>query len=156
MNVHDKASATCLHNRVEIRRRALRGGIVQLGNQCLDCGRAVGNWLRRSTVSEPDGVPAWDAALQTRHLMGEHRSEHTVQPVGPSFSDLYHEHLSSDAWAELRERIIDRDGGLCQGCLQAEAVHVHHLTYHNLGDEFCWQLVAVCRACHERIHGRSL
>jgi 5-methylcytosine-specific restriction endonuclease McrA len=29
---------------------------------------------------------------------------------------------------------------------------VHHLTYQNAGNEFLWELVAICRECHARYH----
>jgi 5-methylcytosine-specific restriction endonuclease McrA len=51
--------------------------------------------------------------------------------------------------------VIERADGLCEGCRSAEAVHVHHLTYKHCGNEFLWELVAICRECHERVHGRE-
>ena len=33
------------------------------------------------------------------------------------------------------------------------ATQAHHLTYEHMGDEFLWELKAVCRPCHERWHG---
>ena len=146
----DRTSLTCLHDRVEIRRRPLSDGRFQIANQCLDCGRTIGNWLKRSAVPNPECLPWWDTELNESR---RYAAEAGVASVGPSRAEQYEQHLASEAWAELRIRVFRRDGGLCQGCLNAPATDLHHLTYHDFGDEFCWQLVSVCRACHTRIHG---
>jgi len=61
---------------------------------------------------------------------------------------LYH----TFAWKTLRARVIQRAGGRCEYC-GARAVQAHHCTYRYgvLCDPRCLQ--AVCRSCHERIHG---
>jgi 5-methylcytosine-specific restriction endonuclease McrA len=64
----------------------------------------------------------------------------------------YHEYLQTDAWQERRRLVLRRAGGICEGCRKARAVEVHHLTYQHIGHEFLWELVAICRACHERYH----
>ena len=63
------------------------------------------------------------------------------------------QYLRSDAWAELRRAILRRDKWLCQGCLKATATQVHHLTYANLYNELCFQLVSLCADCHRKVHG---
>jgi len=152
--IHDKASAACIHNRVEVRQRTLHNGSSRIANQCLDCGRSVGMALKRSLFEDPTMLPMWDDALRERDCMVQ--AIDAFQSRASSFMMEYREYLESDAWAEIRQKVIKRDGGLCQACLDAPAVDVHHLTYDNMGHEFCWQLVAVCRPCHERIHGRKL
>ena len=42
--------------------------------------------------------------------------------------------------------------GVCEACGEVRATEVHHLTYKHIGSEFLWELVAICRACHERYH----
>jgi 5-methylcytosine-specific restriction endonuclease McrA len=67
---------------------------------------------------------------------------------------LYNEHvtLMSPKWKDLRERVIRRDKNICQGCLMAPIEHVHHFTYANLGDELLYQLVGLCKKCHNKAH----
>jgi 5-methylcytosine-specific restriction endonuclease McrA len=67
----------------------------------------------------------------------------------------YHEHLRSEAWRDKRQRVLLRAGGICEGCGAQQAHDIHHLTYRHMGDEFLFELVAVCRECHERYHGRQ-
>lgn len=68
-------------------------------------------------------------------------------------SEEYDEYLQSDEWAELRDRVLERDDWLCQGCLVNEATQVHHLTYKNVFEEFAWELKSICEDCHRRVHG---
>lgn len=64
----------------------------------------------------------------------------------------YDAHIKSDKWKSIRQRVIKRAGGICEGCGLSPAVQAHHLSYDHLGDEFLWELCAVCISCHERAH----
>jgi hypothetical protein len=64
----------------------------------------------------------------------------------------YEKYLQTDEWLDRRRRVLVRAGNVCEGCRQAPATQVHHLTYKHVGNEFLWELVAICRACHERYH----
>jgi hypothetical protein len=64
----------------------------------------------------------------------------------------YTEYLQTDAWKERRRLVLQRTGGLCEGCRQEPASEVHHLSYNHVGNEFLWELVAICRWCHARYH----
>src|SRR5262249_177304 len=68
----------------------------------------------------------------------------------------YDAYITSEKWRELRAAVMERCGGLCEGCRDSRATQVHHLTYGHFRHEFLWELAAVCRACHERVHGREL
>jgi 5-methylcytosine-specific restriction endonuclease McrA len=47
---------------------------------------------------------------------------------------------------------LERDGYLCQGCHDRTATIAHLFTYAHVGREFLFDLVALCRDCHERFH----
>ncbi len=64
-------------------------------------------------------------------------------------------YLKTDKWAMLRSKILERDGGICQGCLEKKAVQVHHITYENIGNEFCFELISLCDECHERVYSED-
>jgi 5-methylcytosine-specific restriction endonuclease McrA len=70
------------------------------------------------------------------------------------FWELYDEHIKSIDWLNIRQRILQRDKNLCQACLINDAQEVHHLTYQNLGNEFMFELISVCKPCHDRIHNK--
>jgi hypothetical protein len=63
----------------------------------------------------------------------------------------YDWYIGSNTWKLKRQRVLERDNYKCQSCLQNEASEVHHLTYSHLSNEPLFELVSVCKACHEAI-----
>lgn len=49
-------------------------------------------------------------------------------------------------------RVLERANHVCEGCGVNAATEVHHKTYKNVGNEFLFELVAICRPCHQRYH----
>jgi len=74
------------------------------------------------------------------------------RPKEPGFWRWYSDYLDTDTWRVRRRLVLERAGGLCEGCRKEPATQVHHLTYDHVEHEFLWELVAVCRECHERFH----
>lgn len=66
----------------------------------------------------------------------------------------YHQYLQSDAWKQKRQAILIRDSYLCQGCLHRRAVDVHHTTYSHIFRELMFQLISLCRQCHDAVHDK--
>jgi len=64
----------------------------------------------------------------------------------------YRQYLNSSAWMELRELVLHRCQGSCESCRSARAHEIHHLTYRDVGNEHCFQLVGLCPQCHQRYH----
>lgn len=67
----------------------------------------------------------------------------------------------STRWRRLRESVLARDGWLCRECRRygrrREASVVHHAWPASLYTEYqwaAWNLVALCRECHEAMHVR--
>lgn len=65
----------------------------------------------------------------------------------------------SKAWQTKRERILRRDGYLCQECRKygrrREAVTVHHIKHLEDHPELALEdsnLVSLCNACHNKAH----
>lgn len=64
----------------------------------------------------------------------------------------YQDYLSTDGWERTRLKVLDRAKGICEGCGEARATQVHHLHHEDArGEEMLFNLVAVCRDCHETI-----
>lgn len=63
----------------------------------------------------------------------------------------YVEYLRSAQWREKRLKVLDRDNNTCQSCLKAKAQEVHHITYKHLKNEPLFELVSVCKPCHDEI-----
>lgn len=68
------------------------------------------------------------------------------------FFGEYGAYLHGEKWAEKRRKVLARCNGRCEGCGNAKATVVHHLTYEHVYDEFLFELVGLCQKCHDRIH----
>jgi len=64
--------------------------------------------------------------------------------------ETYSEYLKSPKWGRKRALVIDRDM-TCQACLVAPAEQVHHLTYAHVFNEPLFELVGICKRCHDKI-----
>lgn len=52
-------------------------------------------------------------------------------------------------------QVLERAGGVCENALCTRAaVHIHHLSYRNLGAEPLVDLLALCLPCHALEHPR--
>lgn len=60
-------------------------------------------------------------------------------------------------WRKVRRIVLERDGYRCRVCRRKKAVDVHHVIFRSLGgkDE-AKNLIAVCKVCHEGIHGHVI
>lgn len=68
--------------------------------------------------------------------------------------DKYNLHLNSQYWHNIRKKIIHRDK-ICQGCLENPIQEIHHKSYVNFEQEFCFELIGLCKQCHERYHNKT-
>jgi 5-methylcytosine-specific restriction endonuclease McrA len=87
----------------------------------------------------------------------------------------YSEYIASDAWRAKRDSALliasrrspRRGYPACEACGKfgghfknpsehrvqyANGLHVHHVTYRNLGDEPPEDLIVLCTECHKRVH----
>ena len=69
--------------------------------------------------------------------------------------ERYSAYLQTAEWQTLRARVLDRCQRVCEGCGERPAADVHHLSYRHVGQEFLFELVGLCRECHERLHSTS-
>lgn len=65
-------------------------------------------------------------------------------------------------WKSLRERVLRRDKYLCRYCLRygkrKEATHVHHIVPADTSELLRYKdfnLISLCRLCHEQMHLRE-
>ena len=69
--------------------------------------------------------------------------------------DRYQAVLCSALWWARRAEILEVREAMCEECgIDGVELHVHHLTYENLGDEEDCELVVLCAECHGRAHGK--
>jgi 5-methylcytosine-specific restriction endonuclease McrA len=102
-----------------------------------------------------DAIPGVDHAL----MEAKERERQTARVERIEQEKLarhlrYEEYLrNSPNWQRLRAAVLERDGHVCQGCLEEQPTEVHHMTYEHIYEELAYELVSVCRGCHERAHG---
>ena len=65
----------------------------------------------------------------------------------------YYAYLQSLQWKSIRLDYMRRVGWLCEHCRVRKSEIVHHLIYDRLGREQPEDLMALCRECHDRMHG---
>ena len=69
--------------------------------------------------------------------------------------EKYQAYLCSREWAELRNAVRRRCGGMCERCEVNEMDCVHHLTYARKYRERLDDLAGWCNQCHEFTHGKT-
>ena len=151
----------CECRRLEIRYREASNSNKMYTRQCLDCGKIVrpenGMWIKQSEISNIENIKpidddlaknisTTDAELRDSLRLRLREAEKSLK------LEEYYEYLKSPEWKEKRQLVMDRAGYICEGCLQSRANNVHHKTYANIYNEFLFELVALCRQCHESIH----
>lgn len=149
----------CLHRVTEIRKRKVGGGGIQVREQCCECGASLGNALKQAGL-DLEVLPWWDEDLKEEYWNREREEREHARRMDVQRNERqetewwreYSEYLETTEWKSLRNKVLRRAGGRCEGCMDQEAVQVHHLTYKHVGAELLFELVAVCEDCHKRVH----
>lgn len=153
----------CAHANTILTRMTTSNGTIQVRKQCMRCGATVGNAIRHGDITTPiTQLPPFNDELRdewskriidARQSAAEMRRQ-IIDAESQGRRDWYRNvYLLSDAWKEKRLAVLKRDRYICQGCLSEKATDVHHLTYEHIGNELLWELISVCRDCHNRAHG---
>ncbi len=164
------AQYKCEHEKSELRRRVVDKGGVQYVEQCIRCGTATSNAIAKTRVLAQTGnkepppfdeqlLSTWDrgysdgwARINREYTENVERYEKARKNRATEWWALYKEYLKSPEWKAKREKVILRAQGICEGCREEKANHVHHTTYDHAMNEFLFELVAFCEKCHDRIH----
>lgn len=125
--------------------------------QCLDCGVQCGQFVAVGELFLSQ-IPIWNYQLVTlRNRQREQRREREQQEKDAAWHARHHAHVTSDKWRlDICPQVMRRCDGWCEGCGTRRATQVHHKTYEHLGDEFLFELLALCERCHERLHRKGL
>jgi hypothetical protein len=153
-----EASFLCEHRKTELRERVVSNGAIQIREQCLECGIARGQ--ARKKYAAPGNLHAFDETLEPAFSAARELARKRIllrhlklqEEGNASHQKEYDAYLASPQWSEKRRKVIERAGGVCEGCRDKPAEDVHHLTYEHIYNEFLFELVALCRSCHERVH----
>lgn len=147
----------CSHPATAVRCKTDSIGRTQYVNQCLRCGDAVGAFLKHSSIRNRESIQPFDVDLQENYRAARRqRQEELSQAYYPLRDKIrredYDTYINSPEWKRKREKVLARDKYLCQACLSRAASDVHHLTYKHFKNEPLFELISVCRPCHEKIH----
>jgi hypothetical protein len=148
----------CDHPRTVLGWHTTRSQTRQLRRQCVDCGELVGGALPGSQALRSTGRV--DLAMRERcrdqrdaRLRAIYEKHARLQRAELDARRQQHsEYLDSPEWRAKRRKVLERAGGLCEGCRVNRPTQVHHLTYKHWGDELLFELVALCDECHDRCH----
>lgn len=161
------------HDSLLVRKKATNGSML-LTYQCRDCGQidyaktGRGPWVAKPATVDLESLPEWNDEVQRRSVEAVRlQAEAQRAERDEAWWREYHDYLESRAWRQKRARVLERDGHLCQGCLDAVATDIHHMTYDRLFNELLCDLVSLCPDCHQlchphkdilgrELHGRSL
>jgi len=65
---------------------------------------------------------------------------------------LYEKYMKSAAWEAKKSAYYSKRKKKCASCCTTESIHLHHLSYDNLGDEPFKDLMPLCDMCHGALH----
>ena len=163
----------CEHPEVTLRKRILSNKSIQYVYQCVSCGKATSNAIKTEKALalnngfEPE---LFDEELEivfyedykngAKIIEDRYNSlieieKSKIDDKVKDFNKWYKKYLASDEWLAKRKRVILRAQGLCEGCRENDATVVHHLSYEHVGEEFLFELVALCKECHARVHEKD-
>lgn len=86
------------------------------------------------------------------------RSRSTIGGVKRIIRDSYSNKALKQNWWDIRKRVNERDGGVCQMLIGsrpcgAKANDIHHIIPLSRGGTTTFSnLIAVCKSCHEKRH----
>lgn len=157
----------CESSSASLRKRNTRG-IVTVHLQCEGCGRSLGGAMKRDQHYFWQSYEDWDENIieEHRNYVNQESATHLAgwdakfaaqkqisEQVAKERSEWYSRvFLTTPEWRHARDRVMWRSRGICEACLDNPAQDVHHITYAMGKLPPAWELKAVCRACHKRLH----
>lgn len=141
-------------------------GTIQVRNQCKNCGDVSANSIGGYSKEQREKLPSLD---QVKREGRQGKWGEMVKSFWNKVSDKraqqqaleqqkrkhqYNAYLNSPVWKAKRLLVLKRDNYLCQCCLDAYAIQVHHKSYQFVdlkGNEPAFDLVAICVPCHDKI-----
>lgn len=69
-----------------------------------------------------------------------------------AITQAYKDYIASERWARKRTQVFAHYGKRCWACRTMRGpIHVHHLSYANLGREPMNDLIPLCMQCHREV-----
>ncbi|MFA6962735.1 MAG: hypothetical protein WC205_18410 [Opitutaceae bacterium] len=149
----------CAHPEKILCRRDDKNGNPRLYNQCQLCGEEVGTRVSAKGIDSEKlkTLIKFDEELKRSKWASFHESYRKARlleqnRLKDNWNECYNRYLKHPEWRAKRKLVLERAQHLCEGCRTASAQEVHHTTYKHIGNEFLFELVAMCKPCHDRLH----
>jgi len=149
----------CIKHDSQLVRKIASNGTSQFTYQCWKCGgidysrTGLGAWVAKPANIDIESLPLWDDQIQRANLQASRlQAEAAKRERDEEWWAAYSAYLLTPQWSARRQKALERDGHLCQGCLDAIATDVHHMTYERLFNELICDLVSLCHDCHQTCH----
>jgi len=143
----------CSKHEPQFVKSIIEGGRTQLRKQCFICGEVEDKIYKFSECSDIYNLPILDKDLREKFYTiqsKERRLEYEIQKE--KRKQEYANYLQSYEWKRKHKYIMEKYGYRCVLCFKP-AVNVHHLTYNRVYFEDERDLIALCKNCHEFVHG---
>lgn len=160
---HPNGEKIVLLKRDSIGRASYRGACLRCGYICTESmkhDRAKRLGVSSVTVDEIDTI-AESYIAKRKEWLDEIETDAVLREISrrdqenDKRRDEYQQYLKTPKWRAIAAKVMDRANGICEGCLDASASEVHHVSYQHVGNEFAFELLALCRTCHERWHNKG-
>lgn len=151
----------CGSEEARVVKRANAAGVWSVCLQCMKCGRSLGSGIRRVDHPNWEEYPNWDEDIRRRYwrereenwrLHYQQRELEARQERDNRKAQYSWWLATSSEWRTARGKVMERSGWICEACLVAPAMQVHHLHYSAGKLPPAWLLKAVCVDCHNRLH----
>lgn len=67
----------------------------------------------------------------------------------------YDSYLKGKHWKLKKKEFYNHNERKCVKCGKTTELHVHHMTYENIGNESLSDLICLCRDCHNKVHDKK-
>ena len=83
----------------------------------------------------------------------------TQKMENPDINGVEYQHGRQEAWWNVREYILYRDGHKCQLCngkTKDQVLQVHHIVSRRTGGNSPDNLICLCKTCHDKVHQEGI
>lgn len=140
------------HNMVYVKRIKSNGSPL-VNKQCFECGEHDAKAYKLIEVGNFNIIPTFREDLKDKFYFNQRdiMIKNMEDKKTLWFKKYYEPYLNSDEWKSKRDLVLKRDSFLCQSCLTSKATQVHHTTYKHVFNEPLFELVSICKPCHDLI-----
>jgi 5-methylcytosine-specific restriction endonuclease McrA len=142
----------CNKHNLEIVKKLKSNNTYFLVKQCMTCGEANNSSVKFSLVPNHEILKWFSVELNEKYYENK-RSIYLIekQTEKEEWLKNYSIYLNSQQWKNKRIKVLERDRYLCQACLNNRANEVHHLTYKHVFNEPLFELISICKPCHDKL-----